>query len=525
MFKHYSFLILVALLPFLSNAQDGTLDTSFGDNGTVVETFSNADSEFLDILKTNDALYATGFSSTTGNEKISVAKFDLNGNLDTSFGDNGLLVLDIGSFDGRATTILQQADEKLVVAGWTRFGNKDQYVVARVNLDGTIDSDFATDGIATGSFSGSSFAEDEIMEAGFLSDEKIVFAGRSYNGSSEDGFVGCLNTDGSLNTDFGNGGSVIIDFPGGPPSEVATALAINDQDEIFIGGTVSLEFGEERSLFVTKVDANGTIDTNFGDSGSSIYTINPNTIAGLNALAIDAQGRVLTGGGAFDTDELDNNFFLTRFNPNGSLDNSFGNNGIVVLQKSSNEAISDLEILDNEVILAAGSTGGFNSRFLMARLGPNGNQDMSFGTDGFSSLLVESTFNGMRGIAIDDGCVYGAGFGYDGDIYKSVIAKFFNQNPISNIEDSPSIEVSIAIFPNPISSEFFMEFQLLNASKVSIQLADFSGKIIASLLPQTHFPKGSQKLRLTLPNDISSGHYQVMVQVNEELMTSKVVKL
>ena len=276
---------------------------------------------------------------------MAVLKYDLNGNPDASFGTDGLFFLDIGSANGVATKLLQQPDGMILVAGWTRFGNKEQYVVARLSEDGVLDTDFGVDGIATGSVSGSSFAEDEIADAAFLSDGRIVAAGRSYNGQSDDGFMICLNPDGSLDDTFGNGGAVVIDFEGGAPSEIATAIAVNANDEIFVGGRVSIEFGEEDSQFITKFDDSGIMDPDFGTDGSAIYTIAPNVIAGLNALAIDNEGRILAGGGAFDTDELDNNFFLTRFDTDGLLDVSFGIDGSVILPRSSNESIEDLVVM------------------------------------------------------------------------------------------------------------------------------------------------------------------------------------
>lgn len=520
------YLIFVALfiVPFCTQAQDGTLDTSFGSNGTVVETFLEETSEFYGLVKTDDALYAAGFAKPDAHEKIAVAKFDLNGNLDTSFGDNGLVVLDIGSGNGRATTLLQDADGKLVAAGWTRFGNKDQYVVARMELDGSLDATFGDAGIATGSFSGSSFAEDEIADAKFLSDGKIIVVGRSYNGLSDDGFVGCLNADGTLNTDFGDNGEVIIDFDGGPPSEDANAVVITDNDDIIIGGTVSLEFNEERSMYLMKMDANGVTDANFGNNGSIIYTINANTKAGLNALALDNQGRILTGGGAFDTDELDNNFFVTRYSAAGVLDNTFGDNGAVILQRSSNESIFDLHVRSNGDILAAGSTGGFGSSFAIVRLGGGtGTQDMTFGNNGWATTQIESTFSGIKSIVVDNEGIYAAGFGYDGDLYKSALAKYINEGMATSAGQVFTASADFSVFPNPIQSDFSVEFDLLENMNLRIDLMDVNGRKVMELLPFQNLKQGLQRLNFTVPANLPTGNYWLSLTSNNGVLSKNIV--
>lgn len=512
------------LVPFYTQAQDGTLDISFGNNGTVVETFLDETSEFYGLVKTDEALYAAGFAKPESNEKIAVAKFDLDGDLDTSFGDNGLVVLDIGSGNGRATTLLQDADGKLVAAGWTRFGNKDQYVVARMELDGSLDASFGDAGIATGSFSGSSFAEDEIADAKFLSDGKIIVVGRSYNGLSDDGFVGCLNADGTLNTDFGDAGKYIIDFDGGPPSEDANAVVITADDRIVVGGTVSLEFNEERSMYLIKMDVNGVIDATFGNSGIVLYTINANTTAGLNALALDNEGRILTGGGAFDTDELDNNFFVTRYSADGELDNTFGDNGAVILQRSSNESIFDLHVRLNGDILAAGSTGGFGSSFAIVRLeGGEGTQDLSFGNNGWATTQVETTFSGIRSVAIEEGCIYAAGFGYDGDLYKSALAKYINEGMATNVGQVFTASADFSVFPNPIQSDFSIEFDLLENTDLRIDLMDANGRKVTELLPFQNLKQGAQRLSFTVPANLTAGNYWLSLTSKNGVLSKNIV--
>ncbi len=518
----YTTLLLLFFCTFSLFAQDGTLDSSFGDNGIKIVATPGEDARFYGLAKSGNQLVAAGVSAPNGTNTITVVGLDTDGNINTSFGTNGTLTIPHGTGAGQASCIIEQADGKFLVGGWARNSSKDEYVVARISADGVLDNSFGVDGLATGSFSSSSFAEDEIAAIGLLSDGKIVVTGRSYGGLSDDAFVGCFNPDGSLFTDFGTNGFSIIDFGTSPPSEVATALAIDANDNIFLGGTSSLGFNIEDQLFVMKLNNLGTPDASFGDAGKVFHAVDPDVIAGLNDIAIDAQGGIVTGGGAFNTYELDNNFFLTRFTSAGVLDNNFGNNGQVIIQRNSNESIFDLEILSSGDIIAAGSTGGFASGMAIVRFSSTGLQDPNFGTNGWAITQVGSTFNGISDIVVESGAIYAAGFSYSED-YQMTLAKYINAGMVST-NDIVEIATDVTVFPNPITDQFSVVFDLKNTSEISIDLVDVNGKRIQNLLPAQNLLDGKQQFSFELEQDLSAGIYFVVIQSEEGLAIRKVAK-
>ena len=517
----YSLTLLILLTFSTLTAQDGTLDANFGTNGLTILDNGTDNAEILSLTKSNDKLIGAGFTSDGGTEVFTVVRFNLDGSLDTSFGTSGYVKIPLGTGNGRANSIVLQADGNYVVGGWARFSNKEQYVLARILTNGMMDNSFGTNGVVTGSFSGSTYAEDEIAEVQLLSDEKIIVAGKSYNGLNDDVFVACFNTDGTLYTGFNGTGFRIIEFGTSPPYEEATSVAIDAQDNIIIGGRVSLDFFDEDSFFLTKLDNSGATDNSFGDNGKLYYTIAPNVIAGLNVIKIDNEGRIVTGGGAFDTDDLDNNFFLTRFSANGTLDTSFGNNGEVIIPRIDNESIYDLEILPSDDIIASGSTGGFPSGFATVRLNDNGVHDLTFGNNGWAITQPESDFNSLRSIVVDATAIYGGGVAKNSSTWKMAVAKYINAGTTS-ADDLLKEDLNVQVYPNPISTEFSIQFNMPAEGKINIQMTDIFGRQVAELLPLQSAQQGNHKFSFATPKALAKGTYFFVLKVNDEMVSQLV---
>ena len=518
----FTFLFLSFIVSSVSFGQDGKLETTFGTNGTKLISSGTGNAEILGILKDDNSIIGVGFSRVGNFDKIAMVKMDLNGKIDATFGQNGLLTFPFGSGHARASSIIQQPDGKYLVAGWARYGNKDEYVIIRLLQNGSLDSSFGTNGLVKGVFSGSSFAEDEIAQIALLSDNKIVIAGRSYNGQNDDGFVACFNTDGSLNKSFGNDGFLIITFNVNPPYETVRALAIDKSDNIYLGGDVAVGFNIEDVFFIMKLNKDGVKDANFGTNGVVTKVLASNVIAGLNTMEIDAKGRILTGGGAFDTDELDNNYFLTRYNPNGTPDVSFGQNGQVILARSSLESISDLIVFPSGLIIAAGSTGGFPSSFAMVRLFENGSQDMSFGTNGWSIEKITNDFNSINSVVHSDGFIYAGGTSRVDPEWRMAFAKYKNKTTSSTADEVANLFNSFNIYPNPTIDEINIAFDVNSETSLLMTLIDIMGRTVQDFpLNQTTF-NGKNNLNLKLLSNLQNGLYLLKVMTDKGYVTKKI---
>jgi uncharacterized delta-60 repeat protein len=518
--KIQSMLLAFCLTSFILYGQDGSLDPEFGNGGTRVFKFHDKNSEILSLIKEDDFLLAAGFTRPDANERISVVRTDLNGSLDMSFGIGGVAVFTIGSGFSRATKILRQSKGKYLVAGYARTGNKVSYVLLRMSSNGDLDTTFATQGIAIGNWNTSTFAEDQPRDMAIASDGTIYLTGRSYNGANEDIVVAAFTPDGSLDTTFSSKGFAIIEYSGGNKYEKGSSLAVSEEGDLVIAGSVSLNLFEENSFFLLKLDATGAPIVTFGDSGWVIHSIDANTVAGLQKIAIDGQGRIVTGGGAFDTDVLDNNFFMTRYLANGNIDKTFGNDGVAILQRSSLESITDLAILSSGQIIAAGSTGGAPSQFALVRMTSNGEHDLSFGQDGWVTTMIQSTFNGINALAIDESSIYAGGCSYAG-FFSMTLAKYSFMTT-STASDMKQHE-PVLITPHPIVSDEFeiaLPSEVLVDEQISITLYDLSGKKITKLDELT-LSGGAARLRL--PAHILDGLYILQMTTDRRQYAEKIV--
>ncbi|HEX7845225.1 MAG TPA: delta-60 repeat domain-containing protein, partial [Chitinophagaceae bacterium] len=131
---------------------------------------------------------------------ISLPAMSQAGSPDNSFGTNGRLNIPMGAFDDFAHAVAVQADGKIVIAGYSRIteigsGNRHDFSIARLNPDGTLDNSFDADGkviVPVGDFGGFAYA------VKIQPDGKILVAGAAINTNDQDYVVVRLNGDGSL---------------------------------------------------------------------------------------------------------------------------------------------------------------------------------------------------------------------------------------------------------------------------------------------------------------------------------------
>lgn len=153
---------------------------------------------------------------------------------------------------------------------------------------------------------------------------------------------------------------------------------------IFLLGAQYITFGQA-----------GELDTGFGDGGLVIQSIAPYH-DDVSAMAIQPDGKIVCVGRSHtDLVSMDFDGFVTRHLPDGLLDSSFGENGMLQLDYgSASDAFSDVKVLnDGNILICGGSTVGSNYSALMVKLSANGSYDSSFGTNG----IVNDTTNGNAG--------------------------------------------------------------------------------------------------------------------------------
>ena len=219
------------------------LDTSFGASGTgIVSTDFGSDSDHPRDLAvdSNGRIVVAGYTKASAtNSVFAVARYNVDGSLDTSFDGDGMVTTDFGGQYDSGEGVAVQPDGKIVVAGTSGDVVGSSYVadfaLVRYNADGSLDTTFDGDGKLTTTFDfGHSSAKDVAVDP---SDGKIAAAGSTWSGSSGYFATARYNTDGSLDTGFASDGMTTAGF--GTPSlqnQAARAVAIQSDGKNRRGG-------------------------------------------------------------------------------------------------------------------------------------------------------------------------------------------------------------------------------------------------------------------------------------------------
>ena len=312
----------------------GGLDPSFGSGGQATADFGVAVTATAAVVQSDGKTVVVGHSA---DKRFAVARYNLDGSLDTTFGPSftGTVLTSFvhGTF---ARAVALQDDGKIVVAGGSDA--QDGADVARYHPDGTLDRSFAGDGKLNFDFG--FYADNPLISAVVIlprqsldAPQRIllggnVSAGGPFTERNQDFFVVRLNgadgtPDGSFDDDgynvVGLGASeylsdMAVDFTG-------TAATNPHYGAIVAAGTKSDIDGTFSEFAILRLTAGGSVDRSFDGDGSGTVTIAPGVKTSASGLVIQSDGKYVLGG----TAGID--FAMARFLSTGPLDGSFGTAG------------------------------------------------------------------------------------------------------------------------------------------------------------------------------------------------------
>ena len=400
---------------------DGSLDTGFGgdadDDGTLdgfatMAIGTGNDEAYAVALDSGGTILAAGYSNNGSNDDFALAAFTADGEPAAVLDGPGWLTTAIGSESDQAHAVAIQPDGKIVVAGYSFSGSYRDFAVARYDADGSLDTDFDSDGIATTSIG--SF-DDEADAMAVQSDGKIVAAGKSNNGSVWDFALVRYDTDGSLDTGFGTTSSGIVTTGIGSGDSQAKAVAIQSDGKIVVAGISNN--GSDDDVALARYNTDGSPDTGFGTTNSGTVTtdFNSNTDQ-ADAMAVQPDGKIVVAG--ISNNGSDDDFALARYNANGTLDTGFGTSGKVTTAIGSGlDVARAVAIQLDGKIVAAGYfvTDEGSIKIAVVRYNANGTLDTGFGTGGKVTTAIGSVSSTIYSIVIQaDGKIVAAGYSHNG---------------------------------------------------------------------------------------------------------------
>ena len=309
----------------------GALDTAFGLGGLAEASMQKGKARSMAIQGDGKIVVAGESSSDSGATSITIARYDPNGALDTTFGGTGCVRLDMGAKgkaqNGSAAAVVVQRDGKIVVAGVTEsppdeVGAKpDQWVLARLTAEGKLDASFAQGGwlqLRLG-------ARAKANALALQDDGKLVVAGSVFN--LDENYdrrnylaIARVLPDGRPDLAFGQAGIAGVEGP-----EEVFAVALERDGKIVAVGTTSVGVLSTKITLV-RTAPNGALDPAFGDGGRLTIDFGGGDNK-LHGLVVQPDGKLVLTGQVQEGNSYQ--YALTRLNSNGSFDAAFGNGGVI----------------------------------------------------------------------------------------------------------------------------------------------------------------------------------------------------
>lgn len=386
---------------------DGTLDTNFNAGSSVQGSISK-----IEVTSAGNLLLLGGIANYNAAVTQGLISLTSTGILDTSFNSGGVGFTNSGTYTP-PTSMTLKSDGKILVSGdFTEYNGATINRIALLKADGTLDTNFnlgtginsavSTSAISSdggllfgGNFSSyngnnvigyfktnaagtldASFNANATVMSAFApsyaikqADDKLIIAGNFnlVNGTPKNYLVR-LNTDGTIDTNFNNGGT--------GPNNTVSVIALQADNKILIGGNFTTYNGISSSR-IARLETNGTLDTTF-TPGSGFTTTGPSV--NINAIQQLSTQKILVGGGNFSSynGTTITNKNLIQLNVDGTYDSGFNTNGTGV--NNGSKYVYIIKEQANGRILVGGSFASFNGTNAngIIRLNADGTVDTDF---------------------------------------------------------------------------------------------------------------------------------------------------
>lgn len=349
---------------YLTANTAGTLDGSFGNGGKVLPA-SNDDYAQCVTTQADGKYVVAGRSTGTVDYGMAVARYMPDGSLDPTFGDGGRAMVPFDS-PSYVSGVAIAADGKIVLAAGTDL----DFLVVRLNANGSLDNSFSGDGRLQTDFAGQT---DNPFALALRSDGKILVGGYTFNpGTDVDFALLQLNADGTVDQSFGAGGKSIL--AASRRRDEIHQLAFLPDGRIIASGITSTSWA------ISRLTANGQFDTSFGKGGVAAIGL----LGQVGALQPMNDGTILVAG----PDK--GKFAALRLLANGRVDQTFGVGGMTSVEFGYNdEIVSGILVQKGGKIVLTGSVGDLRPQypdqradFALTRLSAAGQLDQTFGEGG-----------------------------------------------------------------------------------------------------------------------------------------------
>ena len=419
---------------------DATLDLTFNP-GTGADNIV-----YTTSIQSDGKIIVGGlFTVCNGAARNGICRLNVDGTLDLSFNPGTGVIYSAGP-SSSVKTISIQSDGKIIIGGaFDNYNGTVRNGIARLNVDGSLDSTFNPVVITGGS----------IYTTCLQSDGKIIIGGWfTFNSSSSTNRIARLNSDGSFDGTFNVGTGA---------NNVVETISIQSEGKIIIGGSFTTYNGTARNR-IARLNGNGTLDFSFNPGSGASNTILTTSIQNDKKIII---------GGSFTSFDGTARNRIARLNIDGTLDSTFN------VGTGASTIVSTISLQIDEKIIIGGyfNTYNGNSRKGIARLDVDGTLDLTFNPGTGATNLSPINFSINSTSIQSDGKILIGGYftSYNGT-GRNRVARINGGVSLSN---SNFEKRTVVIYPNPSNGVFHINTSNISGTK-KIDIYTVLGKKIFS---------------------------------------------
>jgi uncharacterized delta-60 repeat protein len=521
-------IIACLLLSTTFSAQNLIPDENFGKGGCTSTSFKTLDSRISALaLQPDKKIIACGSAFSGHSNRLAIARFNSDGSIDESFGTSGKVLAPFGTYMEYETNTLQVLKDGSILVAATNGLLSDQHIVLlKFTVDGKPEKSFGSDGVVKAVFQNKSVAsslaiqsDGKIVVGGKLFEE--------FSLDYTDFLISRFLPDGTPDDSFGVKGSAIINFGTtinrhAVSEDAIYTLKLQPDGKILAAGYTYAEPTHSTSDFaLLRLNFDGSPDTTFGKNGRVITNFKHGETAHTMQLLDD--GKIILGGILFFNDDSSQKACLAKYNIDGSLDKTFGHDGKLTtdLNGGSASGFTFSSILQKDgKLLLTGYINNVDADLLIIRYNPDGDLDETFGDNGQFTADVGGNETAYTSISQPDGTIF-LGGSTQSNSYRSFLLTKFKPELQSNFEVGST---TFSVSPNPFTQYIDVEFSLKKSEPLHIEIVDSAGNSITSVIPDQPCGAGCISERIVLPETLSEGMYFLNVSNGATVSTVKIQK-
>ncbi len=529
-----SLTLLLVMMTATSFAQLTALDSSFANNGILrVDTPAMFGNGTYLALQTDGKIVVAGtYNYNTPSiipNGIALMRFHANGTIDTTLNHNGLVKTPTNDYV-TVSGLAVQPDNKITVLASTSFYQGHTTLIARYQENGAFDPGFNDSGKIMYDNQNTFNSYSAMAQQ---PDGKILITGK---GDVNSLGLNRYTTDGRPDSSFGFYGIVSTPLTGSIYS-TGRDIALLPDGRMIVGGNARQSgIAQKDQFIVSRFSHDGLLDPAFHNGDGFCAFVFPGQYSSsFSSVAVKSDGKILACGFVTYRYEGAAYYELLQLDSNGVPDNSFGNNGVMVIDSikylyAITYPTADVTVQnDGKILVSMGVTGANgNPIFALYRLLDNGSRDVTFGLNGQVTTQISANHDLTHNMVIQtDGKILVSGLcnNYGPGGYPAMAVVRYKPNiKFNKVPDVPTDMSEVNLYPNPATNTATITFTLLKEGPVNVDLYDVYGRKIQEIMHSNRVDKGMQQYSFKLPASLASGHYFVRIKTDEKAVTSMLVK-